>query len=292
MSIQRILIATDFSASARAAADRAARLAAEHGASLHLVHAMQRGGWLESLAGEGLAAQLRQQLDHDARVALDLELKRLGGTVSQVEGELLPGPLHQEIEALLDRRPAELLVMGTHGRAAWEDALLGSTADRMLRSHRLPILLVRGGADSDYRRLAIATDFSESSVQAARFARELLPGRTAILAHAHEPEFYSSLAYASVSNALRERYRSTAAEEAQQELQRFAAQTDSADAVLAFRQGHPAQVLPELIRESAVDIMVLGVSGRSGIERGLLGSVSRHAATALECDVLMVPRAD
>lgn len=61
------------------------------------------------------------------------------------------------------------------------------------------------------------------------------------------------------------------------------------DALPALRSGRPGSVLPALVEEASIELMVLGVSGRAGIERGLLGSVSRHAASDMPCDVLLVP---
>jgi CPA2 family monovalent cation:H+ antiporter-2 len=293
VSIQRILAASDFSPAAQRAADRAVQLAAASGASLCLVHARQRGGWLEELGADEADQRLRQQLDAAIDAALQTERSRLAATGVGVQSELLPDALHRALEPLLARHPAQLLVMGAHGEASWQDLLLGSTADRVLRLHRLPVLLVRNPCSGPYARIALATDFSTASEQAGRFALDLLPGAPAVLVHAHEPEFQASLAFAGVAESLRETYRSDSARRAHAQMAQFAERLGAPDALPALRSGRPGAVLPALVEEASIELMVLGVSGRSGIERGLLGSVSRHAATDLPCDVLLVPaRAD
>ena len=289
MSIQRILAASDFSPAAQRAADRAVQLAAAHGAVLRLLHARQRGGWLEELGADELEPQLRQQLDGAIDDALQNERARLASSGVEVQAELLPDALHRELEGVLARHPAQLLVMGAHGEASWQDLLLGSTADRVLRLHRLPVLLVRTPCAGPYVRIGLASDFSAASEQAARFALDLLPAARPVLVHAHEPEFQASLAFAGVAEPLRESYRSESARRAHAQMAQFADRLGRPDALPALRSGRPGSVLPAIVEEASIELMVLGVSGRSGIERGLLGSVSRHAATDLPCDVLLVP---
>ncbi|MBD8528226.1 universal stress protein [Pseudomarimonas arenosa] len=289
MSIRRILAASDFSAAAQRAADRAVQLAEAAGSSLLLLHARQHGSWLEGLGANEVDPQLRQQLDAAIGDALEAERSRLASGGVEVQAELLPDALYRELDGLLVRRPAQLLVMGAHGEASWKDLLLGSTADRVLRLHRLPVLLVRNPCVGPYARIALATDFSAASEQAARFALDLLPATRAMLVHAHEPEFQSSLAFAGVVATLRESYLGESARRAHGKMTQFAQRLGKSDALPALRSGRPGSVLPALVEEASIELMVLGVSGRSGIERGLLGSVSRHAATDLSCDVLLVP---
>ena len=289
MSIQRILAATDFSPAAQRAADRAAQLAAANGAALCLLHAQQRGGWLEDLGANEVDPRLRQELDVAIDAALQTERARLASSGVEVQAELLPDALHRELEGLLALHPAQLLVMGAHGEASWNDLLLGSTADRVLRLHRLPVLLVRNACSGPYARIALATDFSAAAEQAGRVALDLLPKARAVLVHAHEPEFQASLAFAGVAETLRESYRSESARQAHAQMVQFAERLHRPDALSALRSGRPGSVLPALVEEASIELMALGVSGRSGIERGLLGSVSRHAATDLPCDVLLVP---
>lgn len=289
MSIGRILAATDFSAAAGVAVERATQLANATAAELCLVHALRRGSWVEELGDTDVSMGLQQRLETASVRALDIETDRLRARAPSVRGELLAGALHREIHGLLLRLPAQLLVMGAHGAGGWQDVLLGSTVDRVLRLHRVPVLLVRNPTAGPYGRMALATDFSASSFQAARFALDLLPATPALLVHAHEEEFQTSLAFAGVAEPEREAYRIGAAHRALAKMERFARDVGVTAAVPALREGPPSRVLPELVDEASVELVVLGVSGRSGIEHGLLGSVSRHAAADLRCDVLLVP---
>ncbi len=289
-ALQRILIATDFSDSARAAADRAARLARSTGAALTLLHALEAGEWLEALAGRwrGLdPARVRAA----AGEALEGERSRLGADLDCAT-RLLDGPLPQSLPVLLAQTPADLLVMGARGASDWADALLGSTVDRVLRLQRLPVLIVRtAGAGTDYGRVAVATDFSPASEHAARFALALLPASNHLLLHVCESLFGPTLAFAGVEPALVEEYRRDGAREAMVELEAFSARVGGATqrAIPALREGRPSREIVRFVAEAGVDLMVVGAQGRSRVEVGLLGSVSRHLAADLPCDVLVVP---
>jgi len=289
LSIDRLWLATDFSKAAARAGARAAQLAEQHAALLGLLNARERGGWIEELSGASLPIELLEQIAQARSAALQAEAARLG--CGGAEQRLLDAPLHRALPELQAERPAQLMVMGAHGGGGWQHLLLGSTADRVLRLHLLPVLLVRAGVDGPYRRIGIATDFSPASLAAARFALRLCPSASVVVLHASELPFEGTLGFAGVGRDTVEHYRSQAAREALHSLEAFAADLGEAGAraVPALREGRPAEVLEAVVAEAGIDLLVLGVSGRSAIERGLLGSVSSHAAASLPCDVLVVP---
>lgn len=288
-SIDRLWLATDFSEAAARAGERAAQLAEQHAALLGLLNARERGGWIEELSSTSLPIELLEQIARARSAALQSEAARLG--CGGAEQRLLDAPLHRALPDLQTERPAQLMVMGAHGGGGWQHLLLGSTADRVLRLHLLPVLLVRTAVDGPYRRIGIATDFSAASAAAARFALSLCPAATVLLVHASELPYESTLGFAGVGRDTVEHYRSQAAREALHSLEAFARELGEvgARAVPALREGRPAEVLGAMVAEAGIDLLVLGVSGRSAIERGLLGSVSSHAAASLPCDVLVVP---
>jgi nucleotide-binding universal stress UspA family protein len=61
----------------------------------------------------------------------------------EVSGLLRSGPPTQEICSVATEVGADLILMGTHGRGALGRALLGSTANAVVRSAPVPVLTVR-----------------------------------------------------------------------------------------------------------------------------------------------------
>jgi nucleotide-binding universal stress UspA family protein len=291
-TMKRIIAATDFSDAATDAVDRAAQLASAHSAELCIVHALGGGEWTERVFLD-LPAGYRDNIRQAAESTLVAECERLRGRGSPAvcESLLIDDLLHRSLPRLLAERPAELLVMGAHGAAHWTDLLLGSTADRVLRLHRLPVLLVRRPVLGEYVRIGVATDFSAASETAARFALRLLPSTTTLAVHISQPEFERSLAFAGLGTDRIEAYKRKRSSRAMSELDGFCQRIALApgQVVPALREGHPERALAGLIDEAKLDLLVLGVTGRSELEVGLLGSISAHAAASASCDVLLVP---
>jgi nucleotide-binding universal stress UspA family protein len=58
------------------------------------------------------------------------------------------GAAWDEINAVAAETKADLIVVGTHGRRGLARALLGSTAERVIRTATLPVFVVHAAAAS------------------------------------------------------------------------------------------------------------------------------------------------
>ncbi|MBL6744961.1 MAG: universal stress protein [Pseudomonadales bacterium] len=52
--------------------------------------------------------------------------------------------------------------------------------------------------------------------------------------------------------------------------------------------GHPAEEIVKYVKENAVDLVIMGSHGRTGIKRAFLGSVSQAVANQVDCPVTLV----
>ena len=87
------------------------------------------------------------------------------------------GSPHDVITRVAGERSADLVVLGpgkSTGRSLREK-VLGSTADRVIRTSPAPVLLVKIDSPEPYRQVVVAVDFSPQSVSAALDARKLTP---------------------------------------------------------------------------------------------------------------------
>ena len=125
MKISNLLFATDFSEAADSAWPHAARIVAETGARLHLVHVVPR-----LMDPAPATARLRAEA---------LSLARSG---SHVETAVLDGPAAAAIVRYARANAVDLIVIGTHGRTGMSRVLLGSVADAVLRLAPCPVLAV------------------------------------------------------------------------------------------------------------------------------------------------------
>jgi len=141
--IHNILCAIDFSETSDKALEHAHSLAQKHGASLVLVHAWQLPAYAlpegAIIANPQYIMEIQQQLEKSLAAAV----AKLEGSGVAVSGKLGEGPAHLEVNRLAAELHADLVVIGTHGRTGLSHVLLGSTAERVVRSCPVPVLTVR-----------------------------------------------------------------------------------------------------------------------------------------------------
>ncbi len=137
-----ILVPTDFGDSSERAVTYAAELAKALGAEIVLMHAwdMPIVGFPDGtfVATPELASQVTEAAQHGlARAKLLIDGQGL--TVREV---LKQGPTEAMILDAAKEESAGMIVMGTHGRSGLERALLGSVAEKMVRTSPIPVLTV------------------------------------------------------------------------------------------------------------------------------------------------------
>lgn len=147
----RIVVPTDGSAGTRRAIDHAVRLAATHDATIHtlyVVNSARYAGFSMETAWEGVDGMLREE--GEEAVA---EVERIADANEvPVETTIVDGSPSTEIVRYADEEQCDLIVMGTHGRGGINRLLLGSVAERVVRSSAIPVLTVRVGEPPDELR--------------------------------------------------------------------------------------------------------------------------------------------
>jgi len=142
--IRTILLTTDFSDTSLKALDPARALAKRFGARIVLVYVEEDR--LPPLVVEymavGVEDVLHQQVDR-AKVRLaEFARQHLAG-FEDVEPIVAVGTPHVEIVRLAEEKAVDLIVMATHGRGFISHAILGSTAERVLRRAPCPVMITR-----------------------------------------------------------------------------------------------------------------------------------------------------
>jgi universal stress protein A len=143
-----MLVPTDFSTGSRAALGLAADLAKVHGAKLLILHVAELLPGLTAdtmVHGEGGGATVRLEDFHRAQTLAWMEQDRDLAHAREVPVELVfvLGSVVPAVLAEADRRGADVIVMGTHGRTGLAHLVMGSVAERVLRQSRVPVLTVR-----------------------------------------------------------------------------------------------------------------------------------------------------
>jgi universal stress protein A len=144
IQLRNILLATDFSAPALAAATYAFELGRRFGAVVHLLYVIE-----DPIAYfppfENPALPTKDELETFARTALDEWVLPDGAEDCTIERRFRHGTPHVQIIHDAQEHGIDLIVLGTHGRGAIAHLLMGSTAERVVRGAECPVLTVRPG---------------------------------------------------------------------------------------------------------------------------------------------------
>lgn len=285
-----ILVATDFSIDGNNAVRRAALLAHEHGASLKLVHVLDPVGckplrdWFSpSIDIDLKAAQARESL---RRSAVEIAGRYdVTATAEVMVGE----PLETLIQA---SQHVELLVLGQRGRSRLQVLLVGRTVDRMLRTCRSPMLVVKTPVKGPYGRVLVPVDFTAMSDAAVQVAARLARSNRMHAFHAINSHREAVQRCADVpEHVIREsRLRQDAGTMARMRRKAARLGLDSTRMAFSVAYGHPVWSILNHARGLGADLIVAGKQGRSTLGEFLLGSISRRLLAESSCDMLIVPR--
>lgn len=290
-SFNHILAATDLSAPARHAAERAALVSKATQASLDLLHVANFAPLerllllMESAPLEMEKQVLATALQRLQELAAGLK-KRYDVTAGTYA---VAGSLLQELNRQCAGLATDLLVCGAKGESILRRLLLGTTAQRILNSTKCPVLVVKQTPHESYKRLLVPVDFSPSSVRTIRHARSIAPLADIVLLHAYEVPFEGRMRYAKVDDEIIKHYRVISRQETGHKLD---ALCDEAGLSVHNRrqvvlQGDPRLHILEQEQELDCDLIVMGKHGKTLLEEMLLGSVTEHILTESQSDILV-----
>lgn len=289
--LNRILAATDLSAPARHAAERAALVSKDTMATLDLLHVVNLAPLkrLRQLM-KATPVDMEQQVLDTARQKLrDLAaaLQQRFGVVAGTH--VAAGSLLTELAKQADGLQGNLLVCGAKGESVIRHFALGTTALRMLSTTTCPVLVVKQAPRGPYRRLLVPVDFSSSSLRTIRHARSIAPHADIVLLHAFDVPFEGYLRYASVNEDIINHYRIVVKQEAAQKLHALRDEAGLApyDCGLIVLHGDPTLRIIEQEQEQDCDLIVMGKHGENLLEALLIGSVTKRVLAESQCDILI-----
>jgi nucleotide-binding universal stress UspA family protein len=279
--IKTILIATDFSENARKALQWGIVIAKEHNSTIVLVHALEYPalgleGVEKSLVTES-RAQLKslEQLVHEANLP--------------VRSETDPGKPWEVLARAAHRVKADLIILGTRGRTGYKRMLLGSVADRLIRSSSIPLLVIHpddSPPGRPLRTILVATDFSEEAALATSAVGTSAPPKLILL---HTVELMVEWPTPDIPTVL-PRFWDDAENNAKRQLESVAAglRCDRLQVETRTWRGYAPEIIEQTAREIKADLVALGTRGESGLSRLMIGSVAASVLQHVPCPVLIV----
>ncbi len=300
--IRKIVVPTDFSESSKKVVAHAAAMASSHDAELLLLHAIPPTVYPTYRVSQNRGfPNMTEQMESSAKAQLEDFRKQLG-TDLKARLFVRTGEPFREVAKLVDEEKADLIAIATHGHTGIKHAILGSTAEKIVRSACVPVLTIRQDEQDpavtplNLRRILVPTDFSDLSLRAFTFAKDLLATNTKaeiIFAHVFEPPTYPSgpfgvmtIDMGQVEVDLREQARESM--EALVTEQRGSWENLRGE----ISEGMPDQALCELVDETQADLVAIATHGYTGFKHMFLGSVTEKVVRRAHCPVITVHAGD
>jgi nucleotide-binding universal stress UspA family protein len=298
ITLTTVLVATDFGPTSAAALAYGRALARTFDATLHVLHVVENF-FLRATPADPhamVAARtraLREQLTEDDRDSLR------ASAIVKVSDDVADA-----ITGYARTQTINVIVLGTHGRTGMQQLLVGSVAERVVRTAPCPVVTIREtgravvpahqkseAAMITLKNILVATDFSEPSDAALAYGRQLARTFGAKMRVAHVVDDVLARAYGGgdgfvfADPTLQEDVEAAAL----QHVERLIIGDEALGAEpIVLRSTTPAFAIVDYARAHAIDLIVMGTHGRGAVAHLLMGSVAERVVRTAPCPVLTV----
>jgi nucleotide-binding universal stress UspA family protein len=286
LNLKAVIFATDFSLCSQNAGLYAARMAAYFSAKLLIAHAFTLSqAALEVETGDRKVSQQRDELKR----LLSREALLLGMYSEETVPTLLEGDPKDAIIELADRNKPSMIVLGTHGGGRLERGIIGSVAEKILRSSSWPALTVGpqvkpvSSKTFPLKRILFATDFTPAAASAVTYAvilAEAFGVQIDVVNVIHE----DAMLHPDRLSDLRSRFFSALDGLVPQQAKEFC----DPNTFVAVGSAHDR--ILEHIRERSIDLLVLGIRKTSHLSMEMRTSGAFRIIVDAECPVLTIRR--
>lgn len=291
MSFKKILVATDLSEDAAAAANWGSRFAEMTGAAVDVAYVVPVNipNWV---SGSYDISDDEVVRDKAEQRAINWYRDQTGGTPDAVK--VGAGKAADELRHIVEEDGYDLMVVAMSGKGALRKFLLGSTASALAQAPPCPLVIANPeetGLDGEHE-VCVGTDFTESSRAAVDLAAELagVLGVGLDIVHATSRDLSDLVDDEELPEEIRTETRFEAARE---RLERIG--EDHAD-VLGEQEyktrvvkDYPPHAIHEFADQPKVGIAVVGESDRSSFSQSVMGSVALKLVQEMPATIVVVP---
>ena len=167
---QRLLVATDFSAGADCAASAAIALASRWNARIDWVHVSPEPSHALTPSSDTLMTRYVEHEHHESRDGLAALQKRASEQGVESDVHRIDGRPHVALADFAEQQGSDWVVVGAHGRSGIQSVLIGSVAEKVVRTSPVTALSVRPGPALGGGSIIFGEDFGSPTTRKASSA--------------------------------------------------------------------------------------------------------------------------
>ncbi len=299
ISIKKILVPVDFSEPSMQAVNYGLSLALQFNAHLVLAHIVPSSTALIYTFPTQSFGFEKDQVNYARSVLPTLVPEKSRDRVA-LQTIVRTGEVRSDLLEIVNNEKIDLVVMGTHGRNAFERFLLGSLTGRMLRKFNVPVLTVSHLDPSKelhstdpvpLRHVLYATDLSDSAEIGLRFSIELARGTGARLTVLHVFDDLQTVHWDAEGGGYYPEALQGLRDDALARLRNSIPEELCSDVLVTpvMVEGEAFREILRFAEEDKADLIVMNLQGKSRIESALLGSTAERVIRAAHIPVLSIP---
>ena len=281
--LEKILLATDFSKSSDNVVENAIVLAKTFNSKIILVHVLPI---IKNIKTRTLVKEtFLKQLD-----ALNEKISKEG--IKTDTPVLIFGNHFEKIVKTADRIKANTILIGAGEKTKDEVYQLGTTAEKIIKLSDRPVWVIKNDRILNVRNIICPVDFSQESERALKNAITIARRFKARLniSSVYDVSYYDPPSYIFNFDKEIELARSEHLEEFDLFLKKF--NLTDLDWKKVIQIGDPAEEILKSIKRYKYDLLIMGTTGKSGLIKILMGSVTEKVVREVPCTFIMIKSED
>ena len=280
--LKSILVAIDFSESSENVLNNSIKFAKTFQSKITLIHILP-----DNIENEKVSLLVKKAADTKLNEANQRIINEGINTGSPI---LEFGNYCDTIVNASDKMKANLIIVGA-GEKLEEDAFqLGTTAERIIRISNKPVFVIKNNQELDIKTILCPVDFSKESSRALNSAivtARMFNAKLIILSvYVPFKQTFGKIPAVDINDEIKL--------ENKKEFGKFLQDFNLIDVnyVTEIKEGEPAKEILETIKNTHSDLLIMGTTGKSGISKILMGSVTEKAIREVLCSFITLKDED
>lgn len=280
--LKSILVAIDFTESSEDVLKNSITVAKTFNSKITLVHILP-----DDINNEKVGLLVKKAATAKLEEANDRIVKEGIETGSPI---LEYGNYCDKIVNASNKLGTNLIIVGSGNKLKGGALQLGTTTEKIIRKSNKPVFVVKIGQILDIKNIVCPVDFSKESGRALNSAIIIsrMVGAKLVILSVY-PEFKHNFAQLDAAQINESRYL-----EHKKEFSTFLETFNLID--LNFEKqivgGHPSEEILKCIEKNSSDLLIMGTTGKSGISKILMGSVTERVIREVPCSFITVKNED